>query len=65
MNVLSKDQWIDEVYELLCKSHLPETEQRRKNLRGWAETFADCDCKYYEEGLTPKEAFDEEMSAAM
>lgn len=57
---MSKQQWINESYELLCKSQgAPTNDAEKRNLREWAESFAE---NYLPEGLTPEEAHDEEMS---
>lgn len=57
---MTKEQWINEVYELLCKSQgAPENDTEKKNLREWVESFAE---NYFPEGMTPQEAHDEELS---
>lgn len=62
---MSKEQWINEVFALLCKSQgAPENETERKNLREWAESLAEPETGYFDYGATPREAHDEEMSHA-
>lgn len=64
---LSKEQWIEEVYKLLCVSQgAPVNETEQKNLRDWAVAIADADGKssYYSEGMSPKDAHDEDTSCA-
>lgn len=69
MSTMNKEQWINEVYELLCKYQgAPENDIQRKNLREWAEALATADVvcgvetSYFEEGFTPHDAVMEEMS---
>lgn len=63
MNTLNKDQWLEEVYKLLCNSQgEPENAEQVKNLRDWADTMAMGGDSYFEMGYTPKEAYDEELS---
>jgi cytochrome P450 len=60
-----KAEWIDEVYKLLCKSQgAPENETEEKNLREWASSFATEETPFFQEGMTPEQAHDEEMSCA-
>lgn len=60
---MEKQQWINEVYALLCKSQgAPENATEEKNLREWAESMAETES--YSERMTPKEAHDEELSCA-
>jgi hypothetical protein len=62
---LTKEQWIEEVYQCLCKSQgAPENLNEEKNLREWASSLADDECNFYAEGYTPRDAHDEEMSNA-
>lgn len=61
---MSKEQWIEEVFQLLCKSQGAENETHRKNLREWAEAMGSDETAYISEGMTPQEAHDEEMSCA-
>lgn len=62
---LSKGEWIDEVYRLLCKSQGdPANEAEEQNLRAWAASLADDETAMYSEGFTPEEAHDEELSNA-
>lgn len=62
---MSKEQWINEVYELLCKSQgAPENDKESENLHEWAKSMASGDCDYFAEGYTPKDAHDEELSYA-
>jgi hypothetical protein len=61
---MSKEQWIEEVFQLLCKSQGAETELHRKNLRDYAENLADPESGYFQEGMNPQEAHDEELSCA-
>ena len=61
--IMIKEQWTEQVFQLLCKSQgVTDDVTERKNLRGWAEAIADSD--YYAEGMTPQEAHDEELSCA-
>lgn len=73
MSTLTKEQWIEEVYQLICKAQgQPSNATEEKNLRGWAAALAEDDppgfpCRHvsgFSEGMTPQEAFDEEMSYA-
>lgn len=69
MKTLTKEQWIEEVYALLCKSQgAPENETVEKNLRGWAEMIheqAHADAvDLAMEIISPQEAHDEELSCA-
>lgn len=49
-----KAEWIDEVYNLLCKSQgAPENETEEKNLREWAASFATEETPFFQEGMTP------------
>ena len=58
---MSKEAWIKRVYELLCKSKgTPANETEEKNLRCMSETMAQ---HYYDEGMTPEEAHEEEIFA--
>ena len=59
---MNKEQWIEEMYGLLCKSQGAETDAERKNLREYAENLADPESGYFQEGMTPQEAHDEELS---
>lgn len=60
---MSKEQWINEVYECLCKSKgAPVNETERQNLREWAEALAGDEGGFFQDGMTPQEAHDEEMS---
>jgi hypothetical protein len=62
-NKIKQEQWINQVYELFCKSQgAPENEDEKRNLREWAEVLADGECNYFAEGYTPKDAHDEELS---
>lgn len=64
-NDLTKEEWTEEVYQLLCKSQgAPSDENEERNLRLYAENLASDESGFYEEGWTPKEAHDEEMSCA-
>ena len=63
--MMPKEQWVNEVYKLLCQSQgAPVNETEKRNLLGWAETLADGDDSYYAEGMTPLEAHNEELSYA-
>lgn len=66
LKIMNKQQWINEVYELLCKSQgAPENETERNNLREWASSLSDGDKdNYFTEGYSPKDAHDEELSCA-
>ena len=58
-----KQRWINEVHALLCKAHGGNlNEKETENLRGYAEAMASEEAAYFQEGLTPQEAFDEEAS---
>jgi len=60
---MPKEQWISEVYELLCKSQgAPENAQEESNLREWATSLASDETGFFNEGYTPEQAHDEEMS---
>lgn len=64
-NELSKEEWIEQVYQLLCVSQgPPEDENEVRNLRDWAESLASDETGFYSEGYSPKDAHDEEMSCA-
>ena len=42
MNSLTKSQWVDEVFRLLCLSQgEPANDTERGNLRSWAESMYD------------------------
>lgn len=69
MKTLTKEQWTEEVYALLCKSQgAPENETEVKNLREYADSIYeqaredadDLKCEI----MSPQEAHDEEMSCA-
>lgn len=63
---MSKEQWIEEVYRLLCESlGAPKNATEEKNLREIAETMANDDCEYFGDGYTPREALGEEMSRGL
>lgn len=62
---IPKAQWIEEVYKLLRASQgAPNGPVEEKNLRDYAETLANSECAYYDEGLSPRDAHDEEISSA-
>ena len=57
---LTKPEWTDEVYRLLCVSQgVPTNEGERQNLLSLAEAMAE---EYYLELVTPEEAHAEELS---
>ncbi len=57
---MKKEQWINEVYKLLCKSQgEPANDTEKANLRSWAESLAE---NYFVDGYTPEDAHEEEMS---
>jgi len=53
---MTKEEWTEEVYQLLCKSGLLAS-------RSYAEAIAEDGS--YEEGLSPFEALSEEMSRGL
>lgn len=60
---MNKEQWIDEVYVLLCQSQgQPKNQNEKDNLRAWATTMAIGDESYFSNDYCPKDAHDEEMS---
>lgn len=57
---LTKPEWTDEVYRLLCASQgVPTNDGERKNLLSLAEAMTE---EYYLELATPEEAYNEELS---
>lgn len=66
---MKKEQWINEVYKLLCKSQgEPIDGNERKNLRDWATSIYNQALEDSKdlgiEMLTPQEALDDELSCA-
>lgn len=60
-----KQRWIKKVYRLLCKYQgAPENENEEKNIRDWAAAHATEESSYFNEGLTPKEAVEEEFACS-
>lgn len=60
---MNKEQWINEVYELLCKSQgAPNHQSEVDNLREWANSLADDKTGYFKDGCTPQQAHDVELS---
>ena len=59
---MTKEQWTEELYRLLCESQRPENDSERKNIREWAELISEPESGYFQDGYTPKEAHDEELS---
>jgi hypothetical protein len=58
---MSKDEWTQKVYEYLCKRLGPPRDVfEHIHLRDWAEGIAEGD--YFEEGISPEEAVEEEFS---
>ncbi len=65
MQTLTKPQWTDEVFRLLCLQFNSTAEDKRLNLREWAESLANCDGYYYEAGISPMDAVTEEIEAGL
>lgn len=59
---MSKSEWINAVYELLCRSQgAPVNKSEENHLMEWAKYMAGEERNYYQDGLTPEEAHKEEM----
>lgn len=60
---LPKDEWIDSAYDELCRRlGEPNNNDDRDHLRAWASALADIELGYFEEGLSPAEAVQEDLS---
>lgn len=61
---MNKEDWIERVHQLLCASHEPKDNDERSNLFGYARLMASEESAYFQEGLSPEEAYEEEMSCS-
>jgi hypothetical protein len=61
---LTKEQWIEEAYKEFERLYALKTDEEKKNIREWAVALAESDDSYFENGYSPAEAVEEDLSYA-